>query len=129
LASTNRRYDNSKKQWISDETNWYTVSAFRDLATNVKDSIFKGDRIFVSGNLRVRDWDTGERAGTSVEIEAETMGHDYSWGTGVFTRTILVKETSDSETDYGVDYKQERDDAIQELKELRDTLASLAEGE
>jgi single-strand DNA-binding protein len=43
--------------------------------------------------LRVRDWDNGERAGTSVEIEAESIGHDLSWGSAVFTRTVLVRET------------------------------------
>ncbi len=42
--------------------------------------------------MRVRDWDNGERAGTSVEIEAEAIGHDLSWGSAVFTRTVLVRE-------------------------------------
>jgi single-strand DNA-binding protein len=40
----------------------------------------------------VRDWDNGERAGTSVEIEADSIGHDLSWGSAKFTRTVLVRE-------------------------------------
>ena len=40
------------------------------------------------GRLRVRDWDNGERAGTSVEIEAETVGHDLMWGSSTFVRTV-----------------------------------------
>jgi single-strand DNA-binding protein len=91
LASSNRKYDEATRKWLDGETNWYTVTAFHDLAKHVSTSINKGDRINVQGLLRVRDWDNGERAGTSVEIEAETMGHDLSWGTSVFTRTLLVK--------------------------------------
>ena len=49
----------------------------------------------VIGKLRVRDWDNGERAGTSVEIEAESIGHDLIWGTSSFVRT--VKQSEDEE--------------------------------
>jgi single-strand DNA-binding protein len=44
------------------------------------------------GRLRVRDWDNGERAGTSVEIEAETVGHDLLWGSSTFVRTVHTRE-------------------------------------
>jgi hypothetical protein len=79
---------------------------------NSSTSVSKGDRILVAGKLRVRDWDNGERAGTSVEIEAESIGHDLSWGSAVFTRTVLVRETEavDAETlrvDAGVDNSNE----------------------
>jgi single-strand DNA-binding protein len=92
LASSQRRFDRSQNKWIDGETNWYTVTGFRQLAINASTSVSKGDRILVTGKLRVRDWDNGERAGTSVEIEAESIGHDLSWGSAVFTRTVLVRE-------------------------------------
>jgi single-strand DNA-binding protein len=56
-------------------------------------SISKGDRILVMGRLRVRDWDNGERAGTSVELEAESIGHDLVWGSTTFTRTVKSQES------------------------------------
>ena len=99
LASSQRRFDRSQNKWIDGETNWYTVTGFRQLAINASTSVSKGDRILVTGKLRVRDWDNGERAGTSVEIEAESIGHDLSWGSAVFTRTVLVRETETSVTD------------------------------
>ena len=99
LASSQRRFDRSQNKWIDGETNWYTVTGFRQLAINASTSVSKGDRILVTGKLRVRDWDNGERAGTSVEIEAESIGHDLSWGNAVFTRTVLVRETESSGTD------------------------------
>lgn len=97
LASSHRRFDRSTSKWVDGETNWFTVTAFRQLAINSAGSVSKGDRVMVTGKLRVRDWDNGERAGTSVEIEADGMGHDLTWGSSVFTRTVLVREASAEE--------------------------------
>ena len=76
-----------------EHTNWYTVTAFKVLAINTNTSINKGDRIVVTGSLVIRDWDNGERTGTSVELVASSIGHDLAWGTSVFTRTVLVQDT------------------------------------
>lgn len=92
LASSKRRFDRTKKIWVDGETNWFTINSFRQLAINSASSISKGDRIVVSGRLKVRDWDNGERSGTSVEIEADSLGHDLVWGTTQFSRTVLVRE-------------------------------------
>jgi single-strand DNA-binding protein len=92
LASSNRRFDRTKKIWVDGETNWFTITSFRQLAINSAASISKGDRIVVSGRLKIRDWDNGERSGTSVEVDAESLGHDLVWGTAEFSRTVLVRE-------------------------------------
>ncbi len=97
LASSQRRFDRKENKWIDGETNWYTVTAFRQLAINASTSVSKGDRVTVLGKLRVRDWDNGERAGTSVEIESDSIGHDLAWGTSAFTRTVLVRESESIE--------------------------------
>jgi len=87
LGCTPRRYDRKTERWVNGETNWYTVSAFRQLAQNVKSSLSKGDPVVVTGRLRVRQWENekGQR-GTSVEIDAEAVGYDLTFGTGSFTR-------------------------------------------
>jgi len=86
LASTQRRYDRRAGEWVDGETNWYTVTGFRQLAVHAAASLVKGDRVLVTGRLRIRDWTSGERSGTTVEVEAEALGHDLAWGTTVFTR-------------------------------------------
>ena len=67
----------------------------------------------VSGKLRVRDWDNGERSGTSVEVEADSIGHDLSWGSAVFTRTVMVRESEPDEKsvfdDAEADEEQEKE--------------------
>jgi single-strand DNA-binding protein len=90
LASSQRRYDRASEKWVDASTNWYTVTAFRQLAINAVPSLAKGDRVVVSGRLRVRDWQNDDRTGTNVEIEAESIGHDLFWGTATFTRTVTV---------------------------------------
>jgi len=87
LASSQRRFDKAAEKWVDASTNWYTVTSFRQLAVNAVPSLGKGDRIVVSGRVRVRDWQTDDRTGTTVEIEAETIGHDLFWGTAQYTRT------------------------------------------
>ncbi len=78
--------------------NWFTITAFKVLAINAATSLSKGDRIVVSGELRLRDWDNGETQGTSAEIEARTIGHDLNWSTSVATRTVVTRETLQEET-------------------------------
>ncbi len=97
LASSQRRYDRQQQTWVDGETNWYTVTGFRGLAINVAASVTKGDRVIVSGRVKVRDWETGDRTGTTVEIEADALGHDLGWGTSSFTRTITSKSVSNDE--------------------------------
>lgn len=96
LASTQRRYDRGAQKWIDGETNWYTITAFRQLAINLVGSVVKGQRIVVTGKLRIRDWETGDRAGTTIEVDAEALGHDLAWGTSVFTRSVSSAVASDA---------------------------------
>ncbi|MEY3406653.1 MAG: hypothetical protein RLZZ556_725 [Actinomycetota bacterium] len=96
LAASVKKFDREKNRWVDAETNWFTVTSFRQLAINTATSISKGDRVVVMGRLRVRDWDNGERAGTSVEIEAENIGHDLVWGSSTFVRTVMTREEDNS---------------------------------
>ena len=99
IAASQRWFDRKTSKWADGETNWYTVTAFRQLAINMSQSFAKGDRVVISGRVRVRDWDNGERAGTTVEVEATAAGHDLAWGNSAFTRNVLVREAAvDDET-------------------------------
>jgi single-strand DNA-binding protein len=97
LASSARKFDRAQNKWVDGETNWFTVTSFRQLAINASTSINKGERILVTGKIRVRDWDNGERSGTSVEIDADSMGHDLTWGNSSFTRTVMTREFNEED--------------------------------
>ncbi|WP_353828379.1 single-stranded DNA-binding protein [Agromyces sp. SYSU T0242] len=91
LASTRRYFDRETGSWADGETNWYTVASFRQLALNAARSLRKGERVVVHGRLRVRAWETGERSGTAIEIDADAIGHDLSWGVAVYSKTTGSK--------------------------------------
>lgn len=97
LATSNRKFDRNLNRWIDGDTNWFTITCFGKFAVNVAQSVSKGERVIVTGVLRVRDWDNGERSGSVAEIEATSIGHDLSWGESVFTRNILVREPEELE--------------------------------
>jgi single-strand DNA-binding protein len=101
LASDERRYDRQQQAWIDGTTNWFSVSTFRSLALNAHASFHKGDRVIVSGKLRVRNWEKDEKRGTSVEIEADAVGHDVRWGVSQFQKHAASRtddDSSDAET-------------------------------
>ncbi len=102
LASAQRKYDRNTNTWSDGETNWYTVTAFRQLAENVVASVKKGERVMVFGKLRIRGWQKDERSGLSVEIDADAVGHDLIWGTSVYTRNTVSAATGGLSAHSGV---------------------------
>lgn len=97
LAANTRRFDATKNTWTTTSTNWFTIVCFRQLAKNVLDSVSKGDRVVIQGKLKIRDWDNGERSGTSIEIDADHIGLDLNFGVSSFDRVVLRPDEEDSE--------------------------------
>jgi len=97
LASSQRRFDRVSQRWLDSDTNWYTISSFRDLAKHVAESVQKGHRVILTGQLKIRDWENTDRSGTTVEIEAHAIGHDLSWGTATFVRTGTLEYASEED--------------------------------
>lgn len=97
LASTLRRFDKARQEWVDDITNWYSVSTYRALAGNVVNSVKKGERVVVIGRLRLRQWDTGQKLGMSADIDADSVGHDLNVGTATFARTVFSSAHRDDQ--------------------------------
>jgi single-strand DNA-binding protein len=80
VAVTSRVRDG--ETWKDGDTSFYRVTAWRDLATNLTDSLGKGDRVLVVGQLRMRSWETPEGEQRSVvEVTAEEVGPSLRWAT------------------------------------------------
>lgn len=87
IASTPRTYDRESGQWRDGETTFFRVSAWRDQAEHVAESLSKGDRVMVSGTLKVRQYETAEgQRGTSVEIDAEDVAPSLKFATAQVKR-------------------------------------------
>lgn len=90
LACSERRLNRESHKWEDGPTNWFTVNAFRALATHAAQSLSKGDRVIVQGKLRIKSWQREAKSGTSVEIDAEALGPELRWGTTTFTKTAVT---------------------------------------
>lgn len=99
MAATGRRLNSETGHWEDTPTNWFTVFCYRKLASHVSQSLAKGDRVLVRGKMRVRDWDNGERSGTTVEINADSIGHDLLFGTTTFNRIVLEPDPEEIDED------------------------------
>jgi len=80
LAVTARVKDG--EGWRDGDTSFYRITAWRQLAEHIGDSLAKGNRVIVVGQLRARSWETpeGERR-TVVEVQAEEVGPSLRWAT------------------------------------------------
>jgi single-strand DNA-binding protein len=98
VASTPRLKKEGK--WVDGDTTWYSVTVWRHLAVNIRDSVRKGDAVVVHGRLRTDTWkrEDGELNST-LQIEATLVGHDLTRGTSLFTRTPRPEQRSESEVD------------------------------
>lgn len=87
LASTPCWFDNSTGQWRESDTNWYTVNCFRALAHNSARSLHVGQPVLVTGRLKVKQFERSDGSqGTSIEIDASSIGHDLNFGIARFER-------------------------------------------
>jgi single-strand DNA-binding protein len=87
VIAHHRRYDEKSKTWVDTSEFRVKVNCWRRLAEHVFASIDSGDPVVVTGRISTRDWKTeaGEPRVT-FEVDGESVGHDLSRGTSVFTR-------------------------------------------
>ena len=87
LASTVRRYDAELGRSVDVRTSFYSVSCWGYLARNVAESLRKGERVVVTGRLDVREYSGDDKVlRTSVDVVADAVGHDLTYGTSRFTK-------------------------------------------
>lgn len=87
LVTNERRQDPESGQWVDVHSNWYTVSCFRAMASNMLASIHMGDHVVVYGKVQLREFDRADGTrGFSADIEAISLGHDLRFGVSTFER-------------------------------------------
>jgi single-strand DNA-binding protein len=94
LAVDDGWFDRSTQQWQS-RTVFLQVSAWRRLAENVAGSLALGQPVIVVGRLRQSTYEKEGQTRTSVELVADSVGHDLSRGSAVFMRNPRGPQTSD----------------------------------
>jgi len=86
-VAVSRRWQNRNTQEWEEQTSFFNVVCWRDMAENVCESIGKGARIVVTGRLEQRSWETesGDKRSV-VEIVADDIGPSLRWATAEVKR-------------------------------------------
>jgi single-strand DNA-binding protein len=86
LAVNRRWMDRSTNEW-QEQTSFFNVVCWGDMAENVQETLAKGSRALVSGRLEQRSWETenGDKRSV-VEVVADEIGPSLRWATAEISR-------------------------------------------
>ena len=86
MASTARRYDAAKEEFVDSGTFWVDVECWNTLSGNVSASVSKGDPVIVHGALTTHSWESDNGPRSKPRIKAFAVGHSLTKGRALFTR-------------------------------------------
>jgi single-strand DNA-binding protein len=81
-VAVNRRWQNRSNQEWEEQTSFFDVKCWAQLAENVSASLGRGSRVVVTGRLEQRSWESeqGEKR-SKVEIVADDVAPSLRWAT------------------------------------------------
>src|ERR1700722_11470632 len=86
-VAVNRRWQNRQTQEWDEQTSYFDVVCWGQLAENAAQSLSKGSRVMVDGRLDQRSWENqeGERR-SKIEITADEVAPSLRWATVNITK-------------------------------------------
>lgn len=84
---TPRTINKATGEWSDLPSSFATVQCYRKIAEHASLCLRRGEPIVVRGTLRVREYtDQNGQRRSSVEIDAESIGHDISRGLSTYSK-------------------------------------------
>ena len=90
LASTSRRFDREKQEFVDGATLWIDVECWNDLGSHVSSSVAKGDPVIVVGQISTHQWESELGRRSRPQIKADAVGLNLRRGTAVFSKTTAA---------------------------------------
>ena len=80
--AVNRRWQNRQSNEWEEQTSFFDVKCWAQMAENVSESIQRGARVIVTGRLEQRSWETeqGDKR-SKVEVVADEVAPSLRWAT------------------------------------------------
>jgi single-strand DNA-binding protein len=102
VGSTPRRLNRETGEWQDTPTSYFTVKCWRRLAINAASSLHKGETVIIRGRFYTNTWvDSQQQTRTTLEIEADSLGHDLAYGWSHFLRGVRQQPRDDAGGDGG----------------------------
>lgn len=96
IAVNSRYFDQSTKDYAERKTEFINVYARRALARNLLSSVSKGQPLVATGRLGSSEWTDGEGNNHfTLTLQAETIGHDLTFGTATFRKPPRIADMPD----------------------------------
>jgi len=85
--AVNRRWQNRQSSEWEEQTSFFDVKCWAQMAENVGESLHRGARVIVSGRLEQRSWETeqGDKR-SKVEVVADEIAPSLRWATVEITK-------------------------------------------
>lgn len=86
-VAVNRRWqDKTTNEW-QEQTSFFDVVCWRELAENVGESVSRGTRVVVTGALEQRSWEQDGAKRSAIEIIADEVAPSLRWATARVEKT------------------------------------------
>jgi single-strand DNA-binding protein len=87
VASTPKTFDKATNEFKDGETLFMRCAVWREAAENVTESLHRGDRVVVTGELVSRSWQTNEGENRTVmEMRVDEIGPSLRYATARVTK-------------------------------------------
>lgn len=86
VASTPRKFNRDTNAWVDEEPLFLTVNVWRQQAEQVAESVTKGMRVVVIGQLKQRSYEKDGQKRTVYEVEAEEITVSLKFATAKVTK-------------------------------------------
>jgi len=85
--AVNRRWQNRQTNEWEEQTSFFDVKCWAQMAENVSESLTRGSRVVVTGRLEQRSWETDQGDKRSkVEVVADEIAPSLRWATAQVTK-------------------------------------------
>jgi single-strand DNA-binding protein len=85
--AVNRRWQNRQTNEWEEQTSFFDVKCWAQMAENVSESLSRGSRVVVTGRLEQRSWETDQGDKRSkVEVVADEIAPSLRWATAQVTK-------------------------------------------
>lgn len=94
VAANDRRFDKARNEWVDGDATFLRCSIWRDAAEHVAESLNRGNRVLVTGQLKQRSYETNEGEKRTVfELEVTEIGPSLKWATAKVAKAARANGT------------------------------------
>jgi single-strand DNA-binding protein len=89
IAVNRRTYNRQTNEWADAGTDFHRVKAWNHLAQNIAETLTKGARVLVYGELRQRFWEdeTTKQKKSAWEVTASAVGPELTFATATVVKS------------------------------------------